>query len=242
MYLTPGDDPLLGDPTGPLQDRVHLRCPAPLTVLGPTVGQQRQLDQTRINHRNGGNLPPPPLKPRPVRLHNRHPGLNHVPDIPLSHPIGQGIEGHRPAQCLLQTRVFGEGPDQPPQFHRVNPLIDHQHFDQAGTGQRTATRFIRIAIKDRLQVNALQSREQQRDDGDRLDHAKPLSGLIPHLSLPDPEKVRIAVTSHLKLFNKLYLYQRSTYGTGLNDTQLNWNDISSVTETYIPGDETVPIN
>src|ERR671917_235758 len=116
---------------------------------------------------------------------------------------------------LLQTRVFGEGPDQPPQFHRVNPLIDHQHFDQAGTGQRTATRFIRIAIKDRLQVNALQSREQQRDDGDRLDHAKPLSGVIPHLSLPDREKVRIAVTSHLKLFNKLYLYQRSTYGTGL---------------------------
>src|ERR687895_757734 len=120
---------------------------------------------------------------------------------------------------------------------RVRPFAD-----QAGTGQRTATRFIRIAIKDRLQVNALQSREQQRDDGDRLDHAKPLSGLIPHLSLPDPEKVRIAVTSHLKLFNKLYLYQRSTYGTGLNDTQLNWNDISSVTETYIPGDETVPIN
>src|SRR5918992_1608139 len=112
----------------------------------------------------------------------------------LGHPTGQGIEGHRPAQCLLQTRVFGEGPDQPPQFHRVNHLIDHQHFDQAGTGQRTATRFIRIAIKDRLQVNALQSREQQRDDGDRLDHAKPLSGVIPHLSLPDREKVRITAS------------------------------------------------
>jgi hypothetical protein len=89
----------------------------------------------------------------------------------------------------------------------VDHLIDHQHFDQPGTGQRSATRFIRIAIKDRLQVNAIQSREQQRDDGDKLDHAKPLSGVIPHLSLPDREKVRIAVTSHLKLFNKLYLYQ-----------------------------------
>src|SRR5918996_5111402 len=78
-----------------------------------------------------------------------------------------------------------------------------------------AARFIRIAIKDRLQVNALQSTEQQRDDGDRLDHTKPHSGLIPHVSLPDREKVRIAVTSHLKPFNKLYLYQRPTYGTGL---------------------------
>jgi hypothetical protein len=58
-----------------------------------------------------------------------------------------------------------------------------------------------------LQVNAIQSREQQRDDGDRFDHAKPLSDVIPHLSLPDREKVRITVTSHLKFFNKLYLYQ-----------------------------------
>ena len=33
--------------------------------------------------------------------------------------------------------------------------------------------------------------------------------------MPDREKVRLAVTSHLKLFNKLYLYQRPTYGTGL---------------------------
>src|ERR671931_2876105 len=111
--------------------------------------------------------------------------------------------------------MFGEGPDQPPQFRRVDHLIDHQHFEQAGTWQRTAARFIRIAIKDRLQVNALQSREQQRDDGDRLDHTKPHSGLIPHLSLPDREKVCIAATSSVKFFNKLYLYQCHTYGTGL---------------------------
>jgi hypothetical protein len=39
-----------------------------------------------------------------------------------------------------------------------------------------------------LQVNALQSREQQRNDGDRLDQAKPLSGLIPHVSLPDGKR------------------------------------------------------
>src|SRR5918996_742595 len=78
-----------------------------------------------------------------------------------------------------------------------------------------AARFIRIAIKDRLQVNALQSTEQQRDDGDRLDHTKPHSGLIPHVSLPDREKVCIAATSSVKFFNKLYLYQCPTYGTGL---------------------------
>src|SRR5919198_1233814 len=70
-------------------------------------------------------------------------------------------------------------------------------------------------IKDRLQVNALQSREQQRNDSDRLDHTKPHSGLIPHVSLPDPEKVCIAATSSVKFFNKLYLYQCPIYGTGL---------------------------
>src|SRR5256886_17188048 len=111
--------------------------------------------------------------------------------------------------------MFGEGPDQPPQFRRADHLIDAQHFEQAGTGQRTAARFITVAIKDRLQVNALQSREQQRDDGDRLDHAKPLSGVIPHLSLPERDKVCIAATPSVKFFNKLYLYQCPTYGTGL---------------------------
>jgi hypothetical protein len=70
----------------------------------------------------------------------------------------------------------------------VDHLIDHQHFEQAGAWQHTAARFLRIAIKDRLQVNTLQSREQQRNDGDRLDHAKPLSGLIPHVSLPDGKR------------------------------------------------------
>jgi hypothetical protein len=139
---------------------MHLRCPAPLTVLGPAVRQQRQLDQTRINHRNAGELPAQPLKPRPVRLHNRHPGLDHLPNIPLDKAIRQGIESHCPTQCPLQTGMFGAGPDQPPQFRRVDHLIDHQHFEQAGTGQRTAARFIRIAIKDRLQVDAVQGREQ----------------------------------------------------------------------------------
>jgi hypothetical protein len=33
--------------------------------------------------------------------------------------------------------------------------------------------------------------------------------------LPDGEKARIAATSSIKLFNKLFLYQRPTYGTGL---------------------------
>jgi hypothetical protein len=32
----------------------------------------------------------------------------------------------------------------------------------------------------------------------------------------------------------------SASGVEFNDTRLNWNDISSVTETYIPGDETAP--
>src|SRR2546430_13100796 len=122
--------------------------------------------------------------------------------------------------------MFGEGPDQPPQFRRVDHLIDHQHFEQAGTGQRTAARFITVAIKDRLQVNALQSREQQRDDDDRLDHTKPLSGLIPHLSLPDREKVCIAAKPSVKFFNKLYLYQCPTYGTGLRLTRLSFRSIS----------------
>src|SRR5919197_1218100 len=130
-------------------------------------------------------------------------------------PLEKVLRATVPPHCPLQTGMFGEGPDQPPQFRRVDHLIDHQHFEQAGTWQRTAARFIRIAIKDRLQVNALQSREQQRDDGDRLDHTKPHSGLIPHLSLPDREKVCIAATSSVKFFNKLYLYQCHTYGTGL---------------------------
>jgi hypothetical protein len=33
--------------------------------------------------------------------------------------------------------------------------------------------------------------------------------------LPDGEKIRIAATSSIKLFNKLFLYQQPTYGTGL---------------------------
>src|ERR671930_515779 len=111
--------------------------------------------------------------------------------------------------CSVRVRIS------PRSFVVWITLIDHQHFEQAGTWQRAAARFIRIAIKDRLQVNALQSREQQRDDGDRLDHTKPHSGLIPHLSLPDREKVCIAATSSVKFFNKLYLYQCHTYGTGL---------------------------
>src|ERR671930_873182 len=111
--------------------------------------------------------------------------------------------------CSVRVRIS------PRSFAVWITLIDHQHFEQAGTWQRAAARFIRIAIKDRLQVNALQSREQQRDDGDRLDHTKPHSGLIPHLSLPDREKVCIAATSSVKFFNKLYLYQYHTYGTGL---------------------------
>jgi hypothetical protein len=57
-----------------------------------------------------------------------------------------------------------------------------------------------------LQVNAIQSREQQRDDGDRLDHTKPHSGLIPHVSLPDREKVCIAATSSVKFsINSIYI-------------------------------------
>jgi hypothetical protein len=64
-------------------------------------------------------------------------------------------------------------------------------------------------------VAVIQSREQQRDDSDRLDHTKPHSGLIPHISLPDREKVCIAAISSVKFFNKLYLYQCPTYGTGL---------------------------
>jgi hypothetical protein len=79
----------------------------------------------------------------------------------------------------------------------------------------TAARFIGILIKDRLQVDAVQDREQQDDDCDRLQHANPPSGLIPHVSLPDVGKVRIAATSIIKIFNKLFLYQRPTYGTGL---------------------------
>ena len=185
VYFTGRDHPLVGDPTGPLQDRMHLGRPAPLTVLGPAVRQQRQLDQTRIDYRNAGELPAHPLKPRPVRLYHRHPGLDHLSNVPLGNAIGQGIEGHRPAQCLLQTGVFGEGPDPPPQFHRVNQLIDHQHFDQARARQRTPARFIGITIKDRLQVKPVQGSEQQGDDCDRLRHANPPSGFIRHVSLPD---------------------------------------------------------
>jgi hypothetical protein len=36
--------------------------------------------------------------------------------------------------------------------------------------------------------------------------------------LPDGEKIRIAATSSIKLFNKLFLYQQPTYGTGLIET------------------------
>src|SRR5918992_2385677 len=136
-------------------------------------------------------------------------------------PLDKVLRATVPPRAFCKPGVFGEGPDQPPQFRRVDHLIDHQHFEQAGTGQRTAARFIRIAIKDRLQVNALQSTEQQRDDGDRLDHTKPHSGLIPHVSLPDREKVCIAATSSVKFFNKLYLYQCPTYGTGLIQDNLD---------------------
>src|SRR5918992_5979859 len=73
----------------------------------------------------------------------------------------------------LQPGVFGDCPDQPAQFLSVDHLIDDQHFDQARTRQRTAARFITVTIKDRLQVDAVQGTEQQRDDCDRLDHANP---------------------------------------------------------------------
>jgi hypothetical protein len=38
-YLAGRDHPLLRDPTGALQDRMHLGCPTLLSVLGPTVRQ-----------------------------------------------------------------------------------------------------------------------------------------------------------------------------------------------------------
>jgi hypothetical protein len=173
VYLTGRDNQRLGDPTGPLQDRLHLGRPRLLAVLGSTVRQQRPLDQARIDHRNAGELPAHPLKPWPVRLYHRHPGLDPLPNIPLGKAIGQGIEGHRPAPCLLQAGVFGDCPDQPPQFHGVDHLIDHPHFDQACTRQLTAARFLRIAIKDRLQVYPIQGSEQQGDDRHRFNHANP---------------------------------------------------------------------
>jgi hypothetical protein len=68
-------------------------------------------------------------------------------------------------------------------------------------GQAAAVaRFIGIPIKDRLQVDAVQGREQQGDDCDRLRHANPPSSLIPYVSLPDVGKVRIAATFYHKAF------------------------------------------
>jgi len=40
-------------------------------------------------------------------------------------------------------------------------------------------------IKDRLQVDAVQGREQQGDDCDKFRHANPPSSLISYVSLPD---------------------------------------------------------
>jgi hypothetical protein len=85
---------------------------------------------------------------------------------------------------------------------------------------KTLARFIRITIKDRLQGNAVQGREQQGDDCDRFRHANPPLGLILYVSLPDVERIPIAATSTIELFNKLFLYQRPTYGTGLEVLKL----------------------
>jgi hypothetical protein len=101
----------------------------------------------------------------------------------------------------------------------TDQLIDDQHFDQARARQRTPARFIGIPIKDRLQGNAVQGSEQQGDDCDRLRHANPPSDFIRHVSLPDGGKIRIAATSSIKLFNKPFLYQCPTYGTGLKESE-----------------------
>jgi hypothetical protein len=118
VCLAGSDHQLPGDAMRPIEHGVHLGRPHMLAILGPAVCQQRQLDQTGIHHGDASEFSAHPLKPRPLSLQGSHPGLDPLPPIPLSHAIGQGVAGHCPAQCRLQTGVFGDGPDQPAQASR----------------------------------------------------------------------------------------------------------------------------
>jgi hypothetical protein len=106
VHFAGGDHQLLWDATRPLQDRMHLGRPRLLAALGQAVSEQRQLDQTGIDHGEAGELPAHPLQPWPVSLQDSHPGLDPLPDLPLGNAIGQGIEGHRPAQSRLQPGML----------------------------------------------------------------------------------------------------------------------------------------
>jgi hypothetical protein len=80
-------------------------------VFGPAVREQRQLDQTGIDHGEAGELPAHPLKPWPVSLQGQHPGLDHLHTLPLGNAIGQGIEATLPPSaacnpvCSVMVRI-----------------------------------------------------------------------------------------------------------------------------------------
>ena len=111
VHFAGSDNQLLWDATRPLQDRVPLGRPPLLAVLGPAVSEQRELDQTGIDHGNASELSAHPPQPWPVSLQDPHPGLNHLGDVPLRHAIGQGIEGDLPPSaacspvCSMMVRT-----------------------------------------------------------------------------------------------------------------------------------------
>jgi hypothetical protein len=68
VHFAGSDNQLLWNATRPIQNRLHLGCPRLLAVLSPAVSEQRQLDQTGIDHGEAGELSAHPLQPRPVSL------------------------------------------------------------------------------------------------------------------------------------------------------------------------------
>src|SRR5215813_14871476 len=154
-----GEDELTRYAFDPIENAGDLGRTGLLSILRPIEGLERELDQAGVHSGDACKLLARLSDVRPVVLSDQHPGFDHLIEITLSDGIRERVADKLPAKCLLNVLRFLARSDHPALRIGLEHLVENQGFQKSRAGHRNPSRFIGIAIKNRLRVNSTYSVE-----------------------------------------------------------------------------------